>query len=152
MNSWAGPHTHRATYPKICVTVYFDAFLPAKRVTKKRDAGRSLNCLKLTRPDVDRLTCRQKRAEYKAPIKEKKHHYKTSVRQAVCGNKRNSSKLWVILQKERQRRTKHPDISISTWTDYFQNVLGNESVQVFNKESTNETCLNRSLELILKQM
>ena len=120
-----------------------------KRVTKKPDARRSLNRLK---PDVDRLTCRQKRAEYKSPVKEKKHHYTTSVHQAMCGNKRNSSKLLVILQKERQRRTKQPDISIRTWTDHFQNVLGNESVQVFSKESTNETCLNHSLELILKQM
>ena len=123
-----------------------------KRVTKKPDARRSLNRLKRTKPDVDRLTRRQKRAEYKSPVKEKKHHYKTSVHQAVCGNKRNSSKLLVILQKERQRRTKQPDISIRTWTDDFQNVLGNESVQVFSKESTNETCLNHSLELILKQM
>ena len=123
-----------------------------KRVRKKRDARRSLNRLKRTKLDVDRLTCRQKRAEYKSPVKEKKHHYKASVHQAMCGNKRNSSKLWVILQKERQRRTKQPDISIRTWTDHFQNVLGNESVQVFSKESTNETCLNHSLELILKQM
>ena len=61
-----------------------------KRVTKKRDARRSLNRLKRTKPDVDRLTCRQKRAEYKSPVKEKKHHYKTSVHQAVCGNKLNS--------------------------------------------------------------
>ena len=50
-----------------------------KRVTKKRDARRSLNRLKRTKPDVDRLTCRQKRAEYKSPVKEKKYHHKTSV-------------------------------------------------------------------------
>ena len=123
-----------------------------KRVTKKCDVRRSLNRLKRTKPEADRLTCRQKRAEYKSPVKEKKHHYKTSVHQAVCGNKLNSSKLWVILQKERQRRTQQPYISIRTWTDDFQNVLGNDSAQVLGKESTNETCLNRSLELILKQM
>ena len=29
MNSSAGPHTHRATYPKINVTVHFEDFLPA---------------------------------------------------------------------------------------------------------------------------
>jgi len=110
-----------------------------KHVTKKRDARRSLNRLKKTKPDIDSLTCRQKRAEYKSPVKEKKHHYKTSIHQAVCGNKRISSKSWVILQKKRQRRTKQPDISIRTWTDHFENVLGNESAQVLSKDSTNET-------------
>ena len=89
---------------------------------------------------------------YKSPVKENKHHYKTSDHQALCGNKRNSSKLGVILQKEKQRRNKQPDISIRTWTDHFQNVLGTESALVLSKESTNETCLNHSLELILKQM
>ena len=57
-----------------------------------------------------------------------------------------------FFERKKQRRKKPPDISIRTWTHHFQNVLGNESVQVFSKESTNETCLNRSLGLILKQM
>ena len=52
-------------------------------VTKKRAARRALNRFKSTKADVDKLIYKQKRAEYKSTVKEKKQHYKTSVHQAV---------------------------------------------------------------------
>ena len=47
-------------------------------VTKKRDARRALNSFKRTESDVDKQIYRQKRAEYKSTVKEKKQQYKTS--------------------------------------------------------------------------
>jgi len=107
-------------------------------VTKKRAARRALNRFKRTKADVDKLIYKQKRAEYKSTVKEKKQHYKTSVYQALFDNKRNSSKMWDTVRRARQRKTKQPEISISTWKDHFQNVLSNKSTEVPSKENENE--------------
>ena len=107
-------------------------------VTKKRDARRALNRSKRTESDVDKQIYRQKRAEYKSTVKEKKQQYKTSVHQALFDNKRNSSKFWDTVRRARQRKTKQPNIDISTWQNHFQNVLGNGKSHVSSKESGNE--------------
>ena len=65
-----------------------------KCVTKKRDARRALNRFKKTKSDVDKQIHRQKRAEYKLTVKEKKQQYKASVHQALLDNKRNSCTFW----------------------------------------------------------
>ena len=53
-------------------------------------------------------------------------------------NKRSSSKFWDTVRRARQRKTKQPNIDISTWQNHFQNVLGNEKPHVSSKESGNE--------------
>ena len=50
-------------------------------------------------------------------------------------NKRNSSKFWDTVRRARQRKTKQPNIDISTWQNHFQNVLGNGKSHVSSKES-----------------
>ena len=70
-------------------------------VTNKRAARRALNRFKRTKADVDKLIYKQKRAEYKSTVKEKKQHYKTSVHQALFENKRNSSKFWDTVLRAR---------------------------------------------------
>ena len=105
---------------------------------KSRAARRVLIRFKRTKANVDKLIYQQKRAEYKSTVKEKKQHYKTSVYQALSEHKRNSSKMWDTVRRARQKKTKQPEISISTWKDHFQNVLSNKSTEVPNKENTNE--------------
>ena len=107
-------------------------------MTKKRAARRALNRFKRTKADVDKLIYKQKRAEYKSIVKEKKQHHKTSVHQALFDNKRNGSKFWDTVRRARQRKTKQPEINISTWKDHFQSVLSNKSMEVPSKENTNE--------------
>ena len=97
-----------------------------------------MNRFKRTESDVDKQIYRQKRAEYKSSVKEKKQQYKTSVHQALFDNKRNSSKFWDTVRRARQRKTKQPNIEISTWQNHFQNVLGNGKSHVSSKESGNE--------------
>ena len=109
-----------------------------ERVTKSRAARRVLIRFKRTKANVDKLIYKQKRAEYISTVKEKKQHYKTSVYQALSEHKRNSSKMWDTVRRARQKKTKQPEISISTWKDHFQNVLSNKSTEVPSKENTNE--------------
>ena len=93
---------------------------------------------KRTESGVDKQIYRQKRAGYKSTDKEKKPLYKTSVHQALFDNKRNSSKVWDTVRRARQKKTKQPNIDISTWQNHFQNVLGNGKSHVSSKESGNE--------------
>ena len=46
--------------------------------------------------------------------------------------------MWDTVRRARQKKTKQPEISISTWKDHFQNVLSNKSTEVPSKENTNE--------------
>ena len=55
--------------------------------------------------------------------------------QALFDNKRNSSKFWDTVRRARQRKTKHPDIAITTWQEHFQNLLDKVSEQASNEEN-----------------
>ena len=106
-------------------------------MTKRRAARRALNRFKRTKADVDKLIYKQKKLSTNQ-LSKKRNHYKTSVHQALSDNKRNSSKFWDTVRRARQRKTKQPEISISTWKDHFQNVLSNKSTEVPSIENTNE--------------
>ena len=104
-------------------------------ISKKRDARRALNRFQRTQLETDKLAYRQKRTVYKSTIAEKKKQYKITVHQALFDNKRNSSKFWDTVRRARQRKTKHPDIAITTWQEHFQNILDKGSEQVSNEEN-----------------
>ena len=126
-------------------------WLDRECLTRKRDARRALTRFKRTKSDVDKQIYRQKRAEYKSTVKEKKQQYKT-VHQALFDNKRSSCKFKNTVRRARQRKTKQPDIDISTWQNHFQNVLGNGKSHVSSRESENENNLKLNLTLMLKRM
>ena len=88
-----------------------------------------------------------------------KHHVylrksttKLQIHQALFDNKRNSSKFWDTVRRARQRKTKHPEINISTWKNHFQSVLSNKSTLVPCKESTKKDPFESQPGIVLRQM
>ena len=99
-------------------------------------AKKSLTTYKRTLKRSDKMLYVKNRNDYKRLIREKKKNHREAMSKYILKNLHNSNKFWHIIRKKSRKRAQLPDIKISTWKSYFENLFNQNVTAHFIPESS----------------
>ena len=70
------------------------------------------------------------KSEYKKERRDKRLTFRKRTKEELIREKKNGKKFWGLIKKMKRKKNYQPDITISDWKDYFQNLLESTSEEI----------------------